>query len=490
MIKNNDTICAISTPVGVGGIAVIRVSGKNALEICDNIFISQNGKKLAEQKGYTIHFGQIIKKRCHCGLDPQSPEKCTDYEIAGQARNDSNVIDEVLVSIFKSPHSFTGEDCVEISCHGSLYIQQEILQLLLENGATLAQAGEFTQRAFLNGKMDLSQAEAVADLIASTSASAHQMALNQMRGGFSDELTQLRAQLLNFVSLVELELDFNEEDVEFADREQLTELAVNIKQIISRLADSFSVGNVLKNGIPVAIVGETNVGKSTLLNVLLNEERAIVSDIHGTTRDVIEDTVNIGGLMFRFIDTAGIRDTTDTIETLGIKKTFKKMREASIILWLIDSTQLDGRAEWIAQQVAKYAKNKKIILVFNKIDKIGKEENEDLKSLFADIDVEKIYLSAKKKIAVEKLKKALVESSKIPEISNNDVIVTNVRHYEALKKALKAIERVVEGLNANISGDFLSQDIRECMHYLGEITGEISTDEVLGNIFEKFCIGK
>jgi len=491
-MKENNTICAISTPAGVGGIAVVRVSGKNAFEICDNIFVSQSGKKLAEQKGYTIHFGQILKNHCHCGLDPQSPNSEERfYEgIAGQARNDSFVIDEVLMSVFRAPHSFTGEDCVEIACHGSLYIQQEVLQLLLENGATLAQAGEFTQRAFLNGKMDLSQAEAVADLIASTSASAHQMALNQMRGGFSDELTQLRTQLLNFVSLVELELDFNEEDVEFADREQLTALAVNIKQIISRLADSFSVGNVLKTGIPVAIVGETNVGKSTLLNVLLNEERAIVSDIHGTTRDVIEDTVNINGLMFRFIDTAGIRDTTDTIETLGIKKTFKKMKEASIILWLIDSTQLDGRAEWITQQVAKHAKNKKIILIFNKIDKIRKEENEDLKSLFNEIDVEKIYISAKKKIATEKLKKALVESSKIPEIGNNDVIVTNVRHYEALKKALKAMERVIEGLNTGISGDFLSQDIRECIHYFGEITGEISTDEVLGNIFGKFCIGK
>jgi len=469
-MKETNTICAISTPAGVGGIAVIRVSGKNAFEICDNIFVSQSGKKLSETEANKTVFGKIVvETHCNASL---------------------HVIDEVLVSVFRAPHSFTGENTVEISCHGSLYIQQEILQLLLENGATLAQAGEFTQRAFLNGKMDLSQAEAVADLIASTSASAHQMALNQMRGGFSDELTQLRTQLLNFVSLVELELDFNEEDVEFADREQLTTLAVNIKQIISKLADSFSVGNVLKNGITVAIVGETNVGKSTLLNVLLNEEKAIVSDIHGTTRDVIEDTVNINGLMFRFIDTAGIRDTTDTIENLGIKKTFKKMREASIILWLIDSTQLDGRAEWITQQVVKYAKNKKIVLVFNKIDKIGKEENEDLKSLFNDIDVEKIFLSAKKKIAVEKLKKALVESSKIPEISNNDVIVTNVRHYEALKRALKAIERVVEGLNTGISGDFLSQDIRECMHYLGEITGEISTDEVLGNIFEKFCIGK
>ena len=463
-MKEDNTICAISTPAGVGGIAVIRVSGKNAFEICDNIFISQSGKKLAEQKGYTIHFGQIKKGE--------------------------NTIDEVLMSVFRAPHSFTGEDCVEIACHGSLYIQQEVLQLLLENGATLAQAGEFTRRAFLNGKMDLSQAEAVADLIASTSASAHQMALNQMRGGFSDELTQLRTQLLNFVSLVELELDFNEEDVEFADRKQLTALAVNIKQVISRLADSFSVGNVLKNGIPVAIVGETNVGKSTLLNVLLNEEKAIVSDIHGTTRDVIEDTININGLMFRFIDTAGIRETKDTIEKLGIERTFQKMKQAFIILWLIDCTQFSKRMEWLTERIVKHAKNKKLIVVFNKIDKIADEEKEVLDSLFKGIDAEKIYISAKKKIATENLKKALVEGAKIPAINANDVIVTNVRHYEALKKALKAIERVVEGLNADISGDFLSQDIRECMYYLGEITGEISTDEVLGNIFEKFCIGK
>jgi tRNA modification GTPase len=500
MINNNNTICAISTAPGVGGIAVIRVSGKDAFEICDKIFVSAKNIKLAEQKGYTIHFGQIVKERRHCGLDPQSSEKhchsdesqspLAQQEIAGQARNDSYVVDEVLVSVFRAPHSFTGENCVEIACHGSLFIQQEILQLLLANGAVLALPGEFTQRAFLNGKMDLSQAEAVADLIASTSASAHQMALNQMRGGFSNELSQLRMQLLNFVSLVELELDFSEEDVEFADRTRLKELAAGIEKTIAELADSFKIGNVLKNGIPVAIVGETNVGKSTLLNVLLNEDKAIVSDIHGTTRDVIEDTVNIDGLMFRFIDTAGIRETKDTIENLGIERTYQKMKQASIVLWLVDSTQLNSRAEWITQQVVKHAKNKKIIIVFNKIDKIGKEENEDLKDLFKDIDAEKIYISAKKKISTEKLKKALVEGAKLPNISNNDVIVTNVRHYEALKNALTAIKRVTNGLYANISGDFLSQDIRECMHYLGEITGEISTDEVLGNIFEKFCIGK
>ncbi len=474
-IQNNTTICAISTAPGVGGIAVIRVSGQDAFEICDSIFTSAKGGKLAGQKGYTLHFGQIVETLRATPLQ-QLPQQ---------------IIDEVLISVFHAPHSFTGENCVEIACHGSLYIQQKILQLLLDNGATLATPGEFTQRAFLNGKMDLSQAEAVADLIASTSASAHQMAMNQMRGGFSDELTKLRVQLLNFVSLVELELDFSEEDVEFADRSQLKELASDIEHVISGLTDSFKVGNVLKNGIPVAIVGETNVGKSTLLNVLLNEEKAIVSDIHGTTRDVIEDTVNIDGLMFRFIDTAGIRETKDTIENLGIERTFQKMKQASIILWLVDCTQLSERMEWMTERIVKNAHNKKLIVVFNKVDKIAQEETEVLDDLFKNIDAEKIYISAKKKIDTEKLKKALVDGAKIPNINANDVIVTNARHYEALKKALTAIKRVVKGIDSNISGDFLSQDIRECNFYLASIIGgEVTTDEVLGTIFSRFCIGK
>jgi tRNA modification GTPase len=461
---NDTTICAISTAAGIGGIAIIRISGKEAFAICDKIFFPTKQGKLSEQKGYTIHFGQIKKGE--------------------------TIIDEVLVSVFHSPHSFTGEDCIEISCHGSIFIQQKILQLLLENGAVLAQAGEFTQRAFLNGKMDLSQAEAVADLIASNSAASHKLAMTQMRGGFSNELIKLRAQLLNFTSLIELELDFNEEDVEFADRKDLSKLANEIAQLIDKLCRSFSLGNVIKNGIPVAIVGETNVGKSTLLNVLLNEERAIVSDIHGTTRDVIEDTINIEGLMFRFIDTAGIRETKDTIENLGIERTYQKIEQASIVLWLIDSTQISEHIEWMTERIVKTTEGKKLILVFNKLDKITDEEHKVIEELFKPIDAEKIYISAKEQINTEELKKALVVSAQIAAINNNDVIVTNARHYEALKNAHQAILRVIDGLETNLSGDFLSQDIREVIFHLGSITGTVSTDEILGNIFSKFCIGK
>lgn len=461
---NESTICAISTAPGVGGIAVIRVSGKEAFDVCEKIFFSAKQIKLSEQKGYTIHFGQIKKNE--------------------------SIIDEVLVSVFHAPHSFTGENCIEIACHGSLFIQQEILQLLLLNGASLAEPGEFTQRAFLNGKMDLSQAEAVADLIASSSAASHKLAMTQMRGGFSNELVKLRAQLLEFTSLIELELDFSEEDVEFANREKLSLLANEIAQLIDKLCKSFSVGNVIKNGIPVAIVGETNVGKSTLLNVLLNEERAIVSDIHGTTRDVIEDTVNIEGLMFRFIDTAGIRETKDTIENLGIERTYQKMEQASIVLWLIDSAQISDRIEWMTNRIASLAEGKKLIVVFNKVDKITDEEKIVIEELFKNIDAEKIYISAKDQINTEKLKTALVEGAKIPNIGNNDIIVTNARHYEALRNAHESIVRVIEGLQTDLSGDLLSQDIREVIFHLGSITGTVSTDEILGNIFSKFCIGK
>ncbi|MDL2262688.1 tRNA uridine-5-carboxymethylaminomethyl(34) synthesis GTPase MnmE [Bacteroidales bacterium OttesenSCG-928-I21] len=462
---NDTTICAISTAPGVGGIAVIRVSGRDAFQAVDKIYRpNQKETSILTQKSYTLSYGKIHK--------------------------DNEVLDEVVVAVFRSPNSFTGEDTVEISCHGSTYIQQEILQLLLDNGVVLAQPGEFTQRAFLNGKMDLSQAEAVADLIASTSGSAHRMALTQMRGGFSDELAKLRNQLLHFVSLVELELDFSEEDVEFADRTQLKELASEVNLIISKLADSFKVGNVLKNGIPVALVGETNVGKSTLLNLLLNEEKAIVSDIHGTTRDVIEDTVNINGIMFRFIDTAGIRDTKDKIENLGIERTYKKIEQASIILWLIDCTQISEHIEWLTERIAERGRGKRIVLVFNKIDKINDEEHCVLDELFSQFEAERIYISAKKRINTDKLEEALIKAAQIPELQANDVVVSNIRHYEALKRSKKSIRRVITGLENNISHDFISQDIRECMHYLGEITGTISTDEILGNIFEKFCIGK
>ncbi len=464
---DKQTICAISTPPGTGGIAVIRISGPEAFSICDQIFqpVVKN-KSVLTQKSYTLSFGKIYKN--------------------------SEILDEVLLAVFRSPHSYTGEDSVEIMCHGSQYIQQEIIKLLLGKRCRLATPGEFTQRAFLNGKMDLSQAEAVADVIASSSSAAHRLAFNQMRGGFSKELQKLRGHLLDFVSLVELELDFSEEDVEFADRSQLTDLVDSIQLVISRLVQSFDVGNAIKNGIPVAIVGETNAGKSTLLNLLLNEEKAIVSDIHGTTRDVIEDVVNIGGVIFRFIDTAGIRETRDEIETMGIERTFRKIEQASIVLWMIDATQFSEKIEDIADKIIPKIQNKQLIIVFNKIDKISPEEQNVLENEFLpQISSKRIYLSAKYKKNTDQLEKALLSAANIPEINDNDVIVTNLRHYEALTQALNAINRVKQGLENGISGDFLSQDIRECMHYLGEITGgEISTDEVLGNIFSKFCIGK
>ena len=460
------TITAISTAPGIGGIAVIRVSGKDALKHCNAVF--SPGRKtfsLLQQGANTVSFGNIVNKK-------------------------NETIDEVLATVFRAPHSFTGEDVVEISCHGSSYVQQQILHLLLEQGCVLAKPGEFTQRAFLNGKMDLSQAEAVADLIASTSAASHRMALNQMRGGFSNELLKLRTQLLNFVSLVELELDFNEEDVEFADRTQLKSLAKTIERLILKLSDSFRVGNALKNGIPVALVGETNVGKSTLLNVLLNEEKAIVSDIHGTTRDVIEDSININGISFRFIDTAGIRDTKDKVENMGIERTYQKIEQAAIVLWILDCTQLSEHMEWLTDRIAKHAEGKKVILVFNKIDKITEDERDVLAQMFEQFEGERIYISARERINTDGLQKALVSAAQLPEINPGDVVVSNVRHYEALQNAHSCIGRVIDGLDSGISGDFLSQDIRECMHFLGEITGQISNDEILGNIFGKFCIGK
>lgn len=460
------TIAAISTAPGVGGIAVLRVSGPDAITICTKIFRPVSASTdLQLLRANMAVLGSI-------------------------ADADGEIIDEVLLTVFRSPRSFTGEDVVEIACHGSVYIQQRILMLLIENGCRLAQAGEFTQRAFLNGKMDLSQAEAVADLIASTSAAAHRMAMTQMRGGFSSELVQLRTQLLNFVSLVELELDFSEEDVEFADRSQLFTLVSTIENMIVRLSESFRVGNALKNGIPVALVGETNVGKSTLLNMLLNEDRAIVSDIHGTTRDVIEDQMVLRGITFRFIDTAGIRDTKDKIESLGIERTYQKIEQSAIVLWVLDCTQLSEHMEWLTEKIEERASGKKVILVFNKIDKITEPEREVVARLFERFDGERVYISAKSRLNTSQLEDALVKAAQLPEINPGDVIVNNIRHFEALQKSLESIQRVSDGLKSGISGDFLSQDIRECMHFLGEITGQISNDEILGNIFSKFCIGK
>lgn len=464
---DQSTICAISTPPGVGGIAVIRLSGSKALAITDDVFTSPNQeKKLAEQSANTLHFGTI--------------------------RNGEKVIDEVVVSLFHAPHSFTGEDVVEISCHGSQYIQQAILELLLSKGARMAGPGEFTQRAFLNGKMDLSQAEAVADLIASTSAASHKLALNQMRGGFSQELIKLRGELLSFVSLIELELDFSEEDVEFADRTQLLELATRIEAMIGKLADSFKLGNVIKNGIPVTIAGETNVGKSTLLNALLNDERAIVSEIEGTTRDVIEDVINIRGVSFRFIDTAGIRTTADKIESMGIERTYQKIKQASIVLLLLDLTREPEKYLKNLEDVREHINQQNLIIVGNKADQVDEGV---VRKMLMDITLadneDMVFISAKMGHNIDSLKSLLLETVNLSRLnSEEDVIVTNARHYEALTQAREAVQRVLDGIENGITGDFLSQDIRECMHYLGLITGEISTDEVLGNIFRNFCIGK
>ncbi|MDR1527944.1 MAG: tRNA uridine-5-carboxymethylaminomethyl(34) synthesis GTPase MnmE [Dysgonamonadaceae bacterium] len=460
------TICAISTAPGTGGIAVIRISGKEAFALTDQIFQpNKQAIPVKKQLAYTLSYGKIYKG--------------------------DELLDEVVAAVFRAPNSFTGEDTVEITCHGSTYIQQEILRLLVEKGCTLARPGEFTQRAFLNRKMDLSQAEAVADVIASSSAAAHRLAMNQMRGGFSHELMLLRTQLVDFVSLIELELDFGEEDVEFADRSRLSALASQIETVLIRLVESFKVGNVIKNGIPVVIVGETNAGKSTLLNHLLNEEKAIVSDIHGTTRDAIEDIINIQGMMFRFIDTAGIRDTSDAIENLGIERTFQKIDQAAIVIWMIDTTHYSKEIEFIADQIIPRTQSKKLLIVINKIDKLTPEEQAVLDEEFLPyVPSERIYLSAKYKTNTDMLEKALLKAADLPEINGQDVIVSNLRHYEALSYALEAIRRAAKGLQTGLPSDFISQDIRECMHYLGEITGEITTDEVLGNIFGRFCIGK
>ena len=462
-----DTICAIATAKG-GAIGSIRVTGPEAISITGSIFKpAKAGKLLSEQKPYTLTFGRIY--------------------------DGDEMIDEVLVSLFRAPHSYTGEDSTEITCHGSTYILQQVMQLLIKNGCRMAKPGEYTQRAFLNGKMDLSQAEAVADLIASSSAATHRLAMSQMRGGFSKELTDLRNKLLNFTSMIELELDFSEEDVEFADRSALRKLADEIEQVISRLAHSFSVGNAIKNGVPVAIIGETNAGKSTLLNVLLNEDKAIVSDIHGTTRDVIEDTVNIGGITFRFIDTAGIRETNDTIESLGIERTFQKLDQAEIVLWMVDAVNAASQIEQLSEKIIPRCEGKHLIVVFNKADLIEDKQKENLLSLLKDFpkeSTESIFISAKQRKNTSELQKMLIDAAHLPTVTQNDIIVTNVRHYEALNKALEAIHRVQNGLDSQISGDFLSQDIRECIFFISDIAGEVTNDMVLQNIFQHFCIGK
>lgn len=467
---NNHTICAIATPAGSGGIAVIRVSGPQAIALCDTLFVAHNTAKCltTQPAGHTLY---------------------------GHIMHGQEIVDEVIVTPFRSPHSFTGEDTVEIACHGSQYIQQRLLSLLTAAGCRIAEPGEFTRRAFASGRIDLSQAEAVADLIAATSAAAHRLAINQMRGQFSNHLAELRQQLLHFVSLIELELDFSEEEVEFADRTQLLQLAHTISSEISRLAQSFAVGNAIKNGVPVAIVGETNAGKSTLLNRLVRDERAIVSDIHGTTRDVIEDTITLGGTLFRFIDTAGIRHTTDTIENMGIERTFGKLQQCDIAIWLIDSTTPTGEIEELSQRILPLCEDKKLIIAFNKSDLTTTQQQDEIATLQQQLarrhpQAHTLHLSAKNEQGIDHLEQQLIAAAQIPTADNNDVIVTNARHHQALTLALDAINRVTDGLNMGIPTDFVAQDIRECMHHLGEITGQISTDEILGSIFARFCIGK
>ena len=466
--EKNDTICAISTAHGVGAIAIIRISGTEAFSICNEIFKSKKNKelKLIDADSHTIHLGVI--------------------------KNGDIIIDEVLISIFKAPNSYTGEDVVEISCHGSVFIQTKIIELLISKGVRQAKAGEFTFRGFVNNKFDLSQAEAVADIIASNSQTSHDLAIKQMRGGYSAKINELRKQLIDFASLIELELDFSEEDVEFANREKLKDLLVEIRLELNSLIDSFSYGNVIKKGIPVAIIGQPNVGKSTLLNALLNEERAIVSERPGTTRDVIEDTINIDGITFRFIDTAGLRDSQDEIESIGIERTYEKIKQASIILYTFDINEVTcEEIEKTIQEFKEYIKeslgseNKKFILVANKTDQLIQAPR-GMKELF---DLECVFISAKLKENINLITESLVKNVEIENISDN-TIISNLRHYEALKKSLNAIENVNSGFSNDIPSDLIAIDIKEALHYLGEITGEITSDEVLGNIFGKFCVGK
>jgi tRNA modification GTPase len=462
-MSHQDTIIALATPSGSGAIAVIRLSGPDAIALVSNNFKSVSGKDLKQQATHTIHLGHIV--------------------------DGMKTLDEVLVSLFKNPKSYTGEDVVEISCHGSTYIQQEIIQLFLRKGCRMASAGEFTLRAFLNGKLDLSQAEAVADLISSDNEAAHQIAMQQMRGGFSSEISRLREELMNFASLIELELDFAEEDVEFADRTQFKELIDRISFVLKRLIDSFAVGNVIKNGIPVAIVGEPNVGKSTLLNALLNEERAIVSEIAGTTRDTIEDEISIGGIGFRFIDTAGIRETKDVVESIGIKKTFEKIEQSQVTIYLFDASKQITDLESVRIEIEKIRNKypqKPLLVIANKIDVLDDIQLAEINTTIPDV----LLLSAKTGFGVEQLTNALLNLINTGALRNNDTIVTNTRHYDALIKAFEEIQKVKQGLETGLSGDLMAIDIRQALYHFGEITGEITTDDLLGNIFANFCIGK
>lgn len=464
---NQDTIVALATASGAGAVAIVRVSGSEALPMVNGIFRSVSQKDLTRQKTHTLHLGFIA--------------------------DNEKIIDQVLVSVFRNPNSYTGEDVVEISCHGSTFIQQQIIQLLLRRGCRMAQAGEFTLRSFLNGKMDLSQAEAVADLISSDNEASHQIAMNQMRGGFSNEIAKLREELLNFASLIELELDFSEEDVEFADRSDFNDLLQRIEFVLKRLIDSFAVGNVIKNGIPVAIVGEPNVGKSTLLNALLNEERAIVSDIAGTTRDTIEDELSIGGIGFRFIDTAGIRETKDVVESIGIQKTFEKIEQAQVVLFLVESSKFQRSGSEYIVEIEKIKNKyplKPLVVILNKVDLLNEDELKDIRKQLANHDFQLSTISAKQKTGIDELKQRLLSFVNTGALRNNETIITNTRHYDSLLKALEEIQKVQWGLQSNISADLMAIDIRQALYYFGEITGQVSNDELLGNIFANFCIGK
>lgn len=471
MTNSEECICALATPAG-GAIGIIRLSGSEAIRLTDKVFVSVSGKQLSAAKPNTLHYGEIKDK-------------------------DGHTIDDVLVSVFRAPHSYTGEDSTEISCHGSRYILQQVLQRLIEVGCRQAEPGEYTRRAYMNGKMDLSQAEAVADLIASTNKATHQMALSQLKGHFSSELTLLREKLLKMTSLLELELDFSDhEELEFADRSELRALAAEIEKKITTLAHSFETGNALKQGVPVAIVGKTNVGKSTLLNRLLHEEKAIVSNIHGTTRDVIEDTTLIDGITFRFIDTAGIRKTDDVVENIGIERTYQKMEEAKIVIWLLDAQPTEAEIEDMKEK----NQGKKLLMVFNKIDEISfdkavlsSDENSQTSSSISlsDENVSILNISARTGENVSDLEQALVRAADIPEITENDVIVTSARHYEALLRADESLSRVLESMDMGMSGDIIAEDLKMVLEELGEITGgQISSQETLNNIFKHFCIGK
>ena len=471
MTNSEECICALATPAG-GAIGIIRLSGSEAIRLTDKVFVSVSGKQLSVAKPNTLHYGEIKDK-------------------------DGHTIDDVLVSVFRAPHSYTGEDSTEISCHGSRYILQQVLQRLIEVGCRQAEPGEYTRRAYMNGKMDLSQAEAVADLIASTNKATHQMALSQLKGHFSSELTLLREKLLKMTSLLELELDFSDhEELEFADRSELRALAAEIEKKITTLAHSFETGNALKQGVPVAIVGKTNVGKSTLLNRLLHEEKAIVSNIHGTTRDVIEDTTLIDGITFRFIDTAGIRKTDDVVENMGTERTYQKMEEAKIVIWLLDAQPTEAEIEDMKEKNL----GKKLLMVFNKIDEISfdkavlsSDENSQPSSSISlsDENVSILNISARTGENVLDLEQALVRAADIPEITENDVIVTSARHYEALLRADESLSRVLESMDMGMSGDIIAEDLKMVLEELGEITGgQISSQETLNNIFKHFCIGK